>query len=720
MTDSTGTFTTTYGEQIPYEYELIEPSRALATTGINTSIPLTDNDNQMLFDDAYQIEFSGKVPVAEKRDYIIAVASGLISGAIDVLLDNNLSLENAREKGSEKASSFVVRCANKIGFKGTDLDGAIRFLEQLAPLAADRLTSEFGGGLQHHLRDFCHHPTIVGLAFSVLSQFTGLGYGTDKDGRFITPKLPDDALVGESTVEKIYYGAIQWIPHIISDLAGSSQTSGKGTGIPGPLLSLFKEIAAIPVVNKINVKYKGDLIPVSTYLSKLFNGTAIRTKDGTPLRFDLRTEIGLGMELSKMTFPVAINECIVRLSYFCLSINDRLRSVHTLLDAKVQIESSMPRMDRTLSRMLTVASGTLTAIDLGQAAAKAAIEVNKQSTQSSNDQETDNEGMALEFAIQMLARINYPGVVRFTIALCKDGAYLVEDLNHGAAINKGFGRGLLDNPFFFEMSDHGRALLFSFLVFKTKYDIEQTKNAQKKRRKEEWLQEFINCYGNGQQIEAVGSPQQQIASFTDFDTGVDSVGIDYMRSYYVLAVKSFIPYHVLHEDNPNKKANAKYRGLKCGSDYMHDKFLHYQSSVDEEFYDSLCAVYNYYYQQLVSNTDYNKRRHLTRRLRQFFFNPIALIGTEAIKIQNPSLMVSLLWGDEEQTINQLSIWLAICKEVVAKKYQDFGLINYLSFRLKATIKKYPINDPSLSFKEKNNNKILVSYLNKCIEELEKM
>ena len=161
MTDSTGTFTTTYGEQIPYEYELIEPSRALATTGINTSIPLTDNDNQMLFDDAYQIEFSGKVPVAEKRDYIIAVASGLISGAIDVLLDNNLSLENAREKGSEKASSFVVRCANKIGFKGTDLDGAIRFLEQLAPLAADRLTSEFGGGLQHHLRDFCHHPTML-------------------------------------------------------------------------------------------------------------------------------------------------------------------------------------------------------------------------------------------------------------------------------------------------------------------------------------------------------------------------------------------------------------------------------------------------------------------------------------------------------------------------------------------------------------------------------
>lgn len=81
-------------------------------------------------------------------------------------------------------------------------------------------------------------------------------------------------------------------------------------------------------------------------------------------------------------------------------------------------------------------------------------------------------------------------------------------------------------------------------------------------------------------------------------------------------------------------------------------------------------------------------------------------------------MVSLFWGDEEQTINQFAIWLAICKEVVVNRYHEFGLINYLVLRLNETIKNYPINDTSLSFKEKTNNKILVSYLNKCVEELE--
>jgi len=36
-----------------------------------------------------------------------------------------------------------------------------------------RNTNDFGGGTVHRLRDFAHHPTIGGLAFSMLTQFTG-------------------------------------------------------------------------------------------------------------------------------------------------------------------------------------------------------------------------------------------------------------------------------------------------------------------------------------------------------------------------------------------------------------------------------------------------------------------------------------------------------------------------------------------------------------------
>ena len=70
------------------------------------------------------------------------------------------------------------------------------------------MTNDFGGGKHHHLRDFSHHPTPVGLLFSILSQFTGIGYGTDVNGAFIQHSIQGwekpDLLSG------LYNGTIVW------------------------------------------------------------------------------------------------------------------------------------------------------------------------------------------------------------------------------------------------------------------------------------------------------------------------------------------------------------------------------------------------------------------------------------------------------------------------------------------------------------------------------
>lgn len=709
------TITTQYGEDIPYEFELTDSDLALTTTEFNNDTPMEDEESGFLFDEAYQIEFKGRVPVAEKLDYLIAIASGIISGAVDVLLNNDLSLEKARDTGSETANRFVVNCAKKIGFRGDDLESAVRFLEKSAPIASDSLTSKFGGGLQHHFRDFCHHPTIVGLSCSILSQFTEHGYGTDTDGSFITPSLPDDALIGVSIPEKIIFGALNWFPHIISDLAGSSQSAGKGTGIPGPMLSFLKEISCLPIVRKLCVKYKGNMIPVSSYLSKLFNGTAIRTKDGKPVRFDLRAELGLQKELAKMTIPVIINECIVRLSYFGITIRNNLIKVRSLREAKIKIESNLPLMDRRLSRMLAVSFGTLTAIDLGYAALKASMEMNGE--EYNND---DEEGRAIQFAVLFLTKINYPNLIRFTIALCKEGAYLVEDLNHGIAVNRGFGRGALDNPFFFELSDRGRELLLSFLVYKTQYDIEQTRNVKNRERKAKWLQEFSSMYFKSRQLEEICSPQMQKALFAEFDSDANSESIECMRCYLALAIKFFKPYYSFHEKAINKIGDNNYLGLHCESDFIRDIFFLCQSRIDKPMFQRLCKHYDYYYRQLANGTGYNKLRKNARRVFLGLFDPLGLFATEILSYTVPDLMPSIFWHDEEQSINQFAIWLAICKEVIASHYHDHLLINYLVYRMEQTIKQHQITSDSVSKLEKQNNKILVSYLSKCIEELKAM
>ena len=128
-------------------------------------------------------ELNSFVNHADKLDYAFAVASGLCSGIVDSLFVGEFSLENAHSWGNERTEQFVVKIAKSQGYKGDDVKGAIVFLAEKKEhrdntiqkgfhLAADSNTNIFGGGTQHHLRDFAHHASITGLAFSVLTQFT--------------------------------------------------------------------------------------------------------------------------------------------------------------------------------------------------------------------------------------------------------------------------------------------------------------------------------------------------------------------------------------------------------------------------------------------------------------------------------------------------------------------------------------------------------------------
>ena len=128
---------------------------------------------------------------ADTIDYLVSVASGVMCGLIDVLWVGEFNLERGREIASDKVETFVKRAAKLTGCESDDLNTAVKHLEKLFPIPSDGNTPDFGGGLQHHLRDFAHHPTIVGLMFSLLTQFTYKSYGTDTAGMFIIVDVPE-------------------------------------------------------------------------------------------------------------------------------------------------------------------------------------------------------------------------------------------------------------------------------------------------------------------------------------------------------------------------------------------------------------------------------------------------------------------------------------------------------------------------------------------------
>ena len=349
-----------------------------------------------------------------KADYAMAIASGILAGIVDSIFVGELSLEDANQWGSEQVEKIVLNVARHQGCRDENLSQAVEYLEKRFPIAADKATNAFGGGLQHHLRDFSHHPTPVGLICSILTQFTGKVYGTDVNGAFMSVALGADglALVGSDFAEKITFGVINWIFHMVSDVAGSSKSIMKestGTGLPGPIVSLVKEISALPFFKKQDEKGHKELF---VYISKLFNGKLLGEMydDGRliPLKFDLRTEMGLGMQIGKQAVPVVINECVVRAFYLVRRLIQEL-SKDDIQDTddlnRVNWKSIIPFHNRTVDRMLIISNMTFTIADTADAAVHAAIE---------------SCGNWVLFSGVFVSRFNYVGAGRAAIAIVKE------------------------------------------------------------------------------------------------------------------------------------------------------------------------------------------------------------------------------------------------------------------------------------------------------------
>ena len=165
------------------------------------------------------------------------------------------------------------------------------------------------------------------------------------------------------------------MPPTAKAATGSSSTAGisGGTGIPGPILSLAKELSAIPVFNKLKVEEK----PISLFLSKLFNGTLLAKHDengkiikDTVLKLDLRGELGIAEEVGKQALPVIANEAIVRAFYFIRRLGTEIKKadISSLSDLEmIDWGSVLPVNSPTVTRMLTVATGVFTTVDIAEA-----------------------------------------------------------------------------------------------------------------------------------------------------------------------------------------------------------------------------------------------------------------------------------------------------------------------------------------------------------------
>lgn len=524
-------------------------------------------------DEPIRIEFDESIDKAERADYIAAAAIGASTGMLNIFWQKQFDLSEAHTWGKDKVKSFVFDVAKGAGFKpdGKDLKDAIRFLEDMFPLASDRLTPEFGGGLQHHLRDFAHHPSPVGLLMSILAQFTGKGYGTDTSGSFVILDLPADALIGKTFPEKLFYGTIIWAMHLASDMAGSSRALGEGTGIPGPILSFLKELSTLPVFKK-----EGADNAFSKWISKLFNGTLIRDADGNPIRIDFRTELGVADQALSQAKSVIANECLVRGYYFLSRLKDELshNDAQSFKDFdRIDVKRVIPTGERSLIRMLTISSSVFVLTNLGIAVGKAAV---------------TSKGNRKKFAGGVLLNLNFVSIGRMAMAITSDSKYIAEDLKDYFNKRAEEMNAFTEDFKLLRLNDREAHLLFSYQVIAVKKDIELTKDDKHRAAKNTWLEEFKTRQADQMGCDAATYFIDEASVAEEMRKAFDEDASSW-PTLLAMELWLFKPYYSFDAD-----WKERLKGVKYKNDYVGKDFLNAQDVIDKKKIDEVKKTYKHF------------------------------------------------------------------------------------------------------------------------------
>lgn len=312
-----------------------------------------DNSNeeihQMLLED----------DLCDQYDTLAAIGSGAIGGVIDIFLVGMSEESFLGNWTDKKTSQAVVSFAEKLGFDKQDkinpAKSAFQFLEDEYSVPYDQIFSKQTDHQvknltpsNHHLRSLGHSPDIVGLFFSILNQFS---YTTSfiSEGKIITVRSDKEEIIkkdghrhrvpwelqGHDFKSRLFCGVTNWFGHLMSDVAGSSQTfktedKTRGRGIPIPFYNLF-QFAEFGAINTENGALTFAEIAIKIY------------EQGYDFRHGLT-----------MSIPVIITELSIR---FIWSLRRYFQYGWSLKDA---IPS---QKNESLRLMLLFGHGTLSVID---------------------------------------------------------------------------------------------------------------------------------------------------------------------------------------------------------------------------------------------------------------------------------------------------------------------------------------------------------------------
>ena len=559
-------------------------------------------------DDVVDVEYEEYIPENELPYYGIAMASGLLTG----MLSNHVSaevIEMARETVSDDKNdlkairSLIVIAAKFYGCKDKDFKKAVRYLfvnksiNVIRHMPVELENAEFG--------ELSGQPTVAGLVFSILTQYSGVYYYLDKSGEIKTKKVSKGYVIGEEDDEKIALAVMYWFFYVCAGYVTMGKKAFGELKLPDKLTELVVKVCQGMIDNKkIPGSYKEAEQQFDKWLAKMKDLSRVADPNRDILAI-LKMKMG---SINKQLFPVLLNEGLVRASYTLCRVAYEIknRDIMSLEDIfAIDLKEIVPYGNRIISNMCMVASSTFVAANIGPAVVKTVTKIKNK----------DLEG-AVEDIITVA---NIAGIGRVLIAFADNSKYFNENIN--IFFNnmkwskfKFWGTSQTIEP---NMTDSFRyekdmedilrlmmldstqtRMLYSIENLMLDYDILHTKKLADRDVKKEWHTEWQSRIGTLVNEEPVTYFIRDESLLYD-ELYRFSKDKSNHRWIYVLTMELclFKPYLPMGSEK-----DKAYKGLKTDADYLKDQYVRRQTVATQKDTETICKYFKHYKGALDGST----------------------------------------------------------------------------------------------------------------------
>ncbi len=537
--------------------------------------------------DFVDVDFDEEVPESDRVFYAVAAACGILTGTLSMVHLSEEQLKKIEEFKKKDWEKIVIGAGVLSGYKKSDYKGACRFLLS----RVERIVKK-AGKIEIASTVLAEHPSLTGLAFSIITQFYGKKIVLDETGEISFENLPDDYVIGQTNGQKLICAIFYWLFSLGMTEIRNKISIVENMGIPKELRKAVKNLFKSTILKDIPTDEEEARRMYSGWVRNILGRLEKDVDENIYGKNNpLFSIMKLVLNVAENAFPVLINECLVRGMYVLLYAGRtaRERGITSFKElSEISLTEILPEDQHVLSKMCLISSASFTGANLAGATIKALKE---------------KKVNGKKFSDTFISELNVAGIGRFLFACSAASKYWGEDIS--ILFQRGKKRktqtteepdqNFEDNSAFDPLVlDAGQArLLYSLENLSTVYDIKETKKSNNAKNKQLWLDRWKKVILSG-----IGIPTELAEEYfvTDEDKiydGIYELAKDHQnwRWFCLLTIELalFEPYKEL-----GCEYDRIFKKLKPETDYVKDQFVRRQTIVSQDEVDSILKEFSRY------------------------------------------------------------------------------------------------------------------------------